>query len=54
MLKNAQRKGRGKLNWFPNTVIKELETDNGGKIIGGAYAIQHTPLNGQPPINTFT
>lgn len=54
MLKDAQRKGRGKLNWFPNTVVKELETDNGGKIIDGAYAIQHTPSNGQPPINTFT
>ncbi|BAY81170.1 hypothetical protein NIES267_06450 [Calothrix parasitica NIES-267] len=54
MLKDAQRKGRGKLNWFPNTVVKELETDSGGKIIGSAYAIQHTPSNGAPPINTFT
>lgn len=53
MLKDAQRKGRGKLNWFPNTVIKELDI-NGGKIIDGAYAIQHKPANGAPPINTFT
>ncbi|MCJ8283550.1 MAG: FAD-dependent oxidoreductase, partial [Rivularia sp. ALOHA_DT_140] len=54
MLKDAQRKGRGKLNWFPNTVIKEIETNDGGKLIDSAYAIQHKPANGAPPINTFT
>ena len=53
LLKDAQRKGKGKLNWFPNTVVKELDI-NGGKIIDGAYAIQHKPANGAPPINTFT
>lgn len=54
MLKDAQRKGRGKLQWFPNTVIKELETTSSGKIIDGAYGIQHQSANGQPPLNTFT
>ena len=53
LLKDAQRKGRGKLQWFPNTVIKELETANSGKIIDSAYAIQHKPASGAPPINTF-
>jgi len=52
MLKDARRKGRGKLRWFPNTVIKELETTN-GKIIGSAYAIRHKPVKGAPPLNTF-
>lgn len=53
MLKDAERKGRGRLQWFPNTVIKELEYSGDGKIISSAIAIQHQPAKGTPPLNTF-
>ncbi|BAZ49727.1 hypothetical protein NIES4103_23390 [Nostoc sp. NIES-4103] len=53
MLKNAEKRGKGKLQWFPNTVIKELEISPDGKIINGAIAIQHQPAKGAPSINTF-
>jgi hypothetical protein len=49
MLKDAERKGRGRLQWFPNTVIKELEYSGDGKIISSAIAIQHQPAKGTPP-----
>ena len=59
MLKDAERKGRGKLEWFPNTVIKDLEITpsqvaRGGQLISSAVAIQHQPAPGAPPLNTFT
>ncbi|MBD2495697.1 FAD-dependent oxidoreductase [Nostoc sp. FACHB-280] len=54
MLKDAEKKGKGKLEWFPNTVIKELNISRNGKIIEGAIAIQHQPAKGAPPLNTFT
>ena len=59
MLRDAERKGRGKLEWFPNTVIKDLEitpstVDEGGQLISSAIAIQHQPVPGAPPHNTFT
>jgi hypothetical protein len=59
MLKDAEKKGRGKLEWFPNTVIKDLEITpspvaGGGKLITSAVAIQHQPAPGAPPLNTFT
>ncbi len=66
MLKDAQRKGRGKLEWFPNTVVKDLEitpatVEGGGQLISSAnrqvsaaIAIQHQPAPGAPPHNTFT
>ncbi|MDF5732467.1 MAG: FAD-dependent oxidoreductase [Rhizonema sp. PD38] len=54
MLLQAEKRGRGKLEWFPNTVIKELEKSDDGKIIKGAIAIQHQPTKGAPPLNTFT
>jgi hypothetical protein len=66
MLRDAERKGRGKLEWFPNTVIKDLEitpstVDGGGQLISSAnrqvseaIAIQHQPVPGAPPLNTFT
>ncbi|MHC5595843.1 MAG: FAD-dependent oxidoreductase [Nostoc sp.] len=54
MLKDAEKQGRGKLQWFPNTVIKDLEIAGDGKIINSAIAIQHQPLKGAPPLNTFT
>ncbi|MBU7582560.1 MAG: FAD-dependent oxidoreductase [Nostoc sp. TH1S01] len=54
MLKDAEKKGKGKLEWFPNTVIKELNISQNRKIIEGAIAIQHQPAKGAPPLNTFT
>lgn len=53
MLKDAADRGQGKLEWFPNTVIKELEKSADGKLINSAIAIQHQPAQGAPPINTF-
>ncbi|ACB51130.1 unknown [Crocosphaera subtropica ATCC 51142] len=58
MLEDAAKKGRGQLNWFPSTVIKDLTIEknpNGGtgKQIMSAIAIQHTPREGAPPLNTY-
>lgn len=58
MLEDAAREGNGTLNWFPSTVIKELEIDknpNGGtgQQIMSAIAIQHTPAENEPPLNTY-
>ncbi len=53
MLKDAAREGRGKLRWFPNTVIKDLETTSDGKIINAAIAIQHKAAKGAAPLNTL-
>ncbi|WP_071191212.1 FAD-dependent oxidoreductase [Trichormus sp. NMC-1] len=53
MLKDAEKQGKGKLQWFPNTVIKELGISADGKIINNATAIQHQPTKGAPPLNTF-
>jgi hypothetical protein len=53
MLKDAEKQGRGKLQWFPNTVIKDLEISQNGKIINNAIAIQHQPAKGAPPLNTL-
>ena len=54
MLKDAEKQGKGKLQWFPNTVIKDLEISKNGKIINSAIAIQHQPAKGTPPLNTDT
>lgn len=59
MLRDAEKRGRGRLEWFPNTVIKDLEitpasVDGGGQLISSAIAIQHQPASGAPPLNTFT
>lgn len=54
MLKNAQKRVRGKLHYFPNTVIKDLQKSGDGKIINSAIAIQHQSANNAPPLNTFT
>jgi hypothetical protein len=53
MLKDAANRGKGKLEFFPNTVIKELEKSADGKLINSAIAIQHRSANGAPPLNTF-
>ncbi|MDM9383722.1 FAD-dependent oxidoreductase [Chlorogloeopsis sp. ULAP01] len=54
MLRNAEKQGRGKLQWLPNTVVKELNISPDGKIINSAIAIQHEPAPNAPPLNTFT
>ena len=56
-LEDAAKKGEGELKWFPSTVIKDLEigkvTNGGtGEQIQGAIAIQHSPAEGAPPLNT--
>lgn len=56
-LQDAARKGKGTLKWYPTTVIKELEigkVPNGGtgEQIKGAIAIQHSPAEGAPPLNS--
>lgn len=53
-LKDAAKKGKGQLKWFPSTVVKELErTPNSGQLIQSAIAIQHRPAKGTPPLNTL-
>ncbi|MFB2970982.1 FAD-dependent oxidoreductase [Aerosakkonema sp. BLCC-F183] len=64
MLENAEKRGRGKLKWFPSTVVKELGItppnppvygggqEGNGKLIESAIAIQHNPAKNTPPLNT--
>jgi FAD dependent oxidoreductase len=56
MLRTAEQKGRGKLYWYPNTVVKNLIIGKrgDGQQINGVVAIQHQPQPGTPPINTQT
>ncbi|MEK0194280.1 FAD-dependent oxidoreductase [Microcoleus anatoxicus PTRS1] len=61
VLQDAAKTGNGKLKWFPNTVIKELEITPavagnavGGQQIKSAIAISHKPAPNTPPINTET
>ena len=58
-LQDAASRGNGKLKWFPNTVIKELEIQTiagtgTGKQITKAIAIQHSPQPGTAPLNSET
>ncbi|MEM8778112.1 MAG: FAD-dependent oxidoreductase [Cyanobacteria bacterium P01_G01_bin.49] len=58
MLNDAANEGEGTLNWFPATVIKELEIDKNpnsetGRQIMSAIAIQHNPVEEAPPLNTY-
>ncbi len=52
ILTEAAQQGRGKLHWFPNTVIKDLTINQQGNFINSAVAIQHQPAPGTPPLNT--
>jgi hypothetical protein len=55
MLADAEQRGKkGKLHWFPNTVVKDLVISNkgNGKQITGVVGIQHSPQPGTPPTNT--
>lgn len=61
VLQDAAKTGNGKLKWFPNTVIKELEITAAvpgntvsGQQIKSAIAISHKPAPNTPPINTET
>ena len=61
ILQDAAQTGKGKLKWFPNTVIKELAITPavagnavGGQQIKSAIGIQHKPAANTPPINTET
>ncbi|WP_293336158.1 FAD-dependent oxidoreductase [Microcoleus sp. CAWBG58] len=61
ILQDAAEKGKGKLKWFPNTVIKELGITpaSAGNAVGGqqiksAIGIQHKPAPNTGPINTET
>jgi FAD dependent oxidoreductase len=56
MLRTAEQKGKGKLYWYPNTVVKNLIVGNrgNGQQINGVVAIQHQPQPGTAPINTQT
>jgi hypothetical protein len=51
MLKDAASKGDGKLQWYPNTVIKDLGISAGK--IDSAIAISHQPAPNSPPLNTY-
>ncbi|MFM7427099.1 MAG: FAD-dependent oxidoreductase [Elainella sp.] len=52
MLQDAERQGQGKLQWLPNTVIKDLRLNSTGSQIEQVIAIQHRPAPGAPPLNT--
>ena len=52
-LRDAEKQGKGILNWFPATVIKEIEVNSAGNLITSATAIQHQPREGAPPLNTY-
>lgn len=56
MLQSAARKGKGKLYWYPNTVVKDLITAKRGEgqQITGVVAIEHQPQPGTPPIDSET
>lgn len=51
LLKGAEKRGRGTLKWFPNTVIKALD-DRDSNLLTSVIAIQHTAAPGTPPLNT--
>ncbi|MDY6940742.1 MAG: FAD-dependent oxidoreductase [Cyanobacteriota bacterium] len=52
ILEEAADRGKGKLKWYPNTVIKDIETNAAGNLIDSAIAIQHQSAPDTPPLNT--
>jgi hypothetical protein len=50
MLQEAEKKGGGKLQFFPNTVVKALQIE--GANIEAVRAIEHQPAPSAPPLNT--
>lgn len=55
MLTAAAKQGKGRLQFFPNTVVKELNIQPIGKgeQIRSVRAIQHRSAPGAPPLNTY-
>ncbi len=53
ILRKAAKRGKGRLKWFPSTVVKELEISADGKTIDSVIAIQHKGTADAPPLNTF-
>jgi FAD dependent oxidoreductase len=58
MLKDAANKHNGTLQWFPSTVIKDINIGKNprggtGKQILSMIAIQHQSADGKPPLNTY-
>jgi hypothetical protein len=51
ILRDAAKRGKGTLKWYPSTVVKELDIN--GDRISSAIAIQHKPTKGAPPLNTL-
>jgi hypothetical protein len=52
IMQDAAKRGKGRLKWFPSTVVKELQINSSGNLIESAIAIQHKPAAGAPPLNT--
>jgi len=52
MLEEAEKRGGGTLKWFPNTVVKQVELNQGGNHIDQVMAIQHSPAPGTAPLNS--
>ncbi|MCM1985081.1 FAD-dependent oxidoreductase [Lyngbya confervoides] len=55
MLQQAERRGRGRLHWFPRTVVKSLNVapEGSATLITRALAIQHSAQPDAPPLNTY-
>ncbi|NEP33990.1 FAD-dependent oxidoreductase [Moorena sp. SIO3B2] len=53
ILRKAAKRGKGRLKWFPSTVVKELEISADGKTIDSVIAIQHKSTADAPGLNTF-
>ncbi len=51
MLQDAAKTGNGTLKWYPNTIIKDADIQNG--IINNAIAISHKPAPNAPGLNTL-
>ncbi len=53
MLKEAETQGKGTLQFFPNTVVKDLQiaTAGSGQQIQSVLSIQHSAAVGAPPLN---
>lgn len=52
MLQDAAKRGKGKLKWYPSTVVKDLKLSGNGKEIQQAIAIQHKSAPNASPLNT--
>ena len=54
MLREAEKQGKGNLQFFPNTVVKDLQVSTAGRgqQIQSVRGIQHSSASGAPPLNT--